>query len=104
MFCSAITKDGNNCNSIIYDNLEKCKTHLKLKDAETLKKIRKKKAHIYYIENKEKINTINKQFYINNRQRYLKLIDCAICGSQICSMNLHQHLRTKKCNNFVKSS
>ena len=107
MICNAILKDGSKCKFIVYEmNGVKCKHHSKsicLEDLEKSKKRKKEKAKLYYIENKVKIDLINKQFYINNKYRYLKKIICD-CGSQLSNMNIHAHSLTIKHKDYIKKN
>lgn len=100
MICNAILRDGTNCNCTVYDiGKEKCKRHLKVYDLLS-DETKKERRHQYYIKNKTKNNLSTKQFYDNNKDRYLKKIICD-CGSETSHINMHAHSKTIKHRDFI---
>ena len=81
---------------------------------EYLKKYRKKwyeenkeeqkiKSKEYYKEHKEDLNNYNKQYRLNNPNKYNIKIVCNVCGLTTSKSNIARHQRTNKCKKYVES-
>ena len=69
------------------------------------KEEQKIKSKEYYKEHKEDLNNYNKQYRLNNpnkwKEEYNIKIVCNVCGLTTSKSNIARHQRTNKCKKYV---